>query len=404
MHAVSSPISAASRSATADCSSMACAASACCPASAARRARLGRDLLLPARLAALQLPDAAFEALQLPRADRGFGLEPGKLRDVILGGQLVQLAPLRLDRRLALLHLAGEVRDRGLAAQPRGGPARPPRARAPLRRSSCQLTVCRARSAASCVFDSSPLSRAWLAFSSSRRARRLSSAGPRLGLRLAELGDLLLVPCNDSRRGLDLLRHLAQLPRPRQQAAVALLVLRAARHAARRPHDLAVQRDQRGPAPAVHQPAGRGQVFDDERVVERQLDRRRDLRVEAHEVARQPDDARALGHVGRPPRPQRVEGQEGRAARLVALEELDRGLRVLPAPHHHVLHAAAQRGLHRPLVLRRHVDQLAQRPEDAVEGHGRAAWFAAPRRDQPLSPTRPGLSAAHRRRPRALPP
>ena len=77
-----------------------------------------------------------------------------------------------------------------------------------------------------------------------------------------------------------------------------------------------------------------------------------------------------LGHVHRAAGPQRVEGQEGGAARLVALEELDRGLGVFPAAHDDVLHPAAQRGFHRALVLGRHLDQLAQGAEDAVETLG----------------------------------
>ncbi len=110
---------------------------------------------------------------------------------------------------------------------------------------------------------------------------------------MPQLAQLTLMPLGDSRGLGDLLGQLAQLPRPREQApALALLALRASGHAARWPHDLAVQRDQCRPTPAPEQPARGRQVLHDERVVQGQFHRRANLRVERDEVGRKPDHSR----------------------------------------------------------------------------------------------------------------
>ena len=50
------------------------------------------------------------------------------------------------------------------------------------------------------------------------------------------------------------------------------------------------------------------------------------------------------------------------------LEERDGGLRILPALDDDILHPAAQRGFQRTVQLRRHLDQLAERADDACQG------------------------------------
>ena len=304
-------------------------------------------------------------ALQLAGADRGLGAQAGQLGEQIVGGQRGQSPAGRIKRRFLGRELPGQVgeggRQFGLAGIQR---------RQILRQPAAALVVPSLRLPGA---FSGQLHPALLGREPALRRSDLIALGAqgvqhRPGRKLVppRVSHPGLMPLHLGSDRLNLRRQLAQRPGPRKQAAVLRLALAAAGDAAARPHDFPIQRDHGRTGRPPQQPSRGGQILHHQRMIQRQLDRGPDGRIELHQLAGQAQHAGRPGHIDRAAGAQTVKRQESRPPCLALFEELDRVLRILPTAHHDVLQPAAQRGLDGPLQLRRHVEQVAQRADDAL--------------------------------------